>query len=1552
MGYVLPDGADAMLDLIGVGWPNVDEDDYRDMANDLRDFAEDVEDDAHAARLTITRLVSSGDSEALTALQGYWDKLDTRHMADLASAARLFATALDGAADVIAGRKAAAVGELVALAASIGIGLAAAPFTAGLSTLFSAGAIAATREVVRRLLREAMELAVAELVTALSEPAVQALESMATELVVEIAATGLGLQDEIDVGEVAQAGRDGFQEGAQSLNLASADGAPPSLGRAIGKLKIDDGEHDTAATSLTGVSTSVNGRTTGKLTNARTKQGKTRGKDELADAVNEFVDRGMSSLEKATKTVGDHFGGALPRGVRSINTLHGNNERDTKRRFDAFRIDEGRDGDGTRRGTDPAGPRPAPRADRPVPTRPDSLRTVKTDARTNGVAREDSAQCGDPIDIATGAMTLTQTDITLPGVLTLALHRTHIGTYRYGRHFGRSWASTLDERLHIDPDGSVVWAREDASSLLYPRTPQEGDDPLLPVEGHRLPLRRVTGVPGVAFAVTDPRTGITRSFAEPAAPLPQSLFDAPALCWLLSLTDAHGNEVEIVRDDRLAPTAVVHSGGYHVEIGTAPLHGDGPLRVTGIALRTPEGATPVTAYGYDDHGDLTTVTNSSGLPLRFTYDADSRVTSWTDRNDSTFRYVYDASGRVVETVGPDGSLSATLTYDTEARTTAYTDSLGHTTTYHLNRLGQVTTETDPAGHTTHQEWDRYDRLLSRTDPLGHTTTFTYDDAGNLTTVLRADGTTSTAAYNADNLPVEITAPDGTVWRHTYDAHRNRTSVTAPDGATTHFTHDPTGAPTTVTDALGHTQHAVNNAAGLPLTLTDAAGHTTTITRDAFGRPATVTDPLGAATRTEWTVEGRPARRIAPDGTTETWSWDGEGNCTSHTDPAGGTTSMEYGHFDKLRARTGPDGARYEFQYDTELRLTQVVNPNGLTWDYAYDATGRLTSETDFDSRTHTYTCDPAGRPATLVTPLGQRYTYTHDRLGRLLARNVDGVVTEYAYDTAGRLIRATTPTSALLREHDVRGRLLAESVDGRTIRYTYDLLGRRTSRTTPTGATTRYDHGPAGHRTRLDVHGHLLTFQHDPRGRELARTFGPTDQPVTLTTAFDLLGRPVEHTLSSPARVVRSRGYDYRADHHLVSTTDHLAGTTEHYTLDPVGRPLSVTADDWSETYAYDQAGNQTHAHWPDQAPHREARGERTYVGTRITTAGAVRYEHDAAGRTTLRQKPRPSRKPATWHYTWDAEDRLTTCTTPEGATWRYTYDPLGRRTGKQRLAPSGDITEEVLFTWDGSRLAEQLDTTTNTALTWEHEGHRPLTQIERRLEQATREEIDARFFAIVTDLVGAPTELVDESGHVHWHTRATLWGTTTWNRDATAYTPLRFPGQYADPETGLHYNHFRHYDPDTARYTTPDPLGLTPAPNPATYVHNPHTWIDPLGLAPECGGDRVPASRVLPSRNAAFRSAKRDLGIPNGRQPDELMMTSMTDRSGRQIMNPDGTPVLTREYVFTREEGDRVIIQDHSAGHYYGEGGVGDQGPHLNVRPFENPRTGKVPGTAQHYEY
>nr|MYU48500.1 type IV secretion protein Rhs [Streptomyces sp. SID7803] len=99
---------------------------------------------------------------------------------------------------------------------------------------------------------------------------------------------------------------------------------------------------------------------------------------------------------------------------------------------------------------------------------------------------------------------------------------------------------------------------------------------------------------------------------------------------------------------------------------------------------------------------------------------------------------------------------------------------------------------------------------------------------------------------------------------------------------------------------------------------------------------------------------------------------------------------------------------------------------------------------------------------------------------------------------------------------------------------------------------------------------------------------------------------------------------------------------------------------------------------------------------------------------------------------------------------------------------------------------------------------------------------------------------LVDETGRIAWRARATLWGgTTAWSRTSTTYTPPPLPpASTTTPESGLHYNVFRHYDPETGRYLTPDPLGLDPAPNPSAYVHNPHTWTDPLGLSPYKGGE------------------------------------------------------------------------------------------------------------------
>ncbi len=873
-------------------------------------------------------------------------------------------------------------------------------------------------------------------------------------------------------------------------------------------------------------------------------------------------------------------------------------------------------------------------------------------------------------------------------------------------------------------------------------------------------------------------------------------------------------------------------------------------------------------YGYDDAGNLITTTNSSGLPLRFTYDDHGRITSWTDTNNSSYTYVYDDDDRCTSQGGIAGHLRAQFTWgdpdpETGLRTNLFRNSQGQDSRYEVNERHQIVAETDPTGATIRTVRDAKHRILSTTDALGRTTHIDYDGEGRPTTVTLPDGSTATTSYNQFGLPLTTTGPDGTTWTHTYDAAGNLTSTTDPTGATTTYTHDPRGHVSSVTDALGNTTRLYCNEAGLPLTVTDPLGATTHYRRDAFGRTTSVTDPLGETTHMLWTVEGKLAARIDATGATEEWTYDGEGNRLTHTDAIGQTTRFEYSHFDLLTARTDPDGVRHEFTHDTELRLTQVTNPQGLTWNYGYDGAGRLISETDFDDRVLAYTHDAAGQLATRTNALGEVTTYTRDTLGRITEKNAAGLLTTYTHDSDGQLREAANPDATVTYTRDILGRVTAETVNGRTMTFTYDALGRRISRTTPTGHTTTYTYDAAGNRTAMDIAGHVLAFDHDAAGQELTRTIG---DHLQLTHTWDPTGRLTTQSLTtagtdrlqSPTRTARTpnpaaaeaqrvlhRGYTYRPDGNLIAIDDSHTGRRT-FDLDRAGRVTAVHATDWTEAYAYDEAGNQAHATWPDRHANPSARGSRAYTGTRITKAGAIRYEHDALGRVILRQKTRLSRKPDTWRYAWNSEDRLTTVITPDGATWRYLYDPFGRRIAKQRLADTSTVAEQTHFTWDSSTLAEQTANCSGAreaiTLAWDHKGLTPLTQTERKISVremagAPQEIIDQRFFAIVTDTVGTPIELVSDSGDVAWQSRPTLWGSTTWNSGATAYTPLRFPGQCFDPETQLHYNFHRFYDPAAGFYITSDPLGLRPAPNARTYVKNPLASSDPLGLSPCSNG-------------------------------------------------------------------------------------------------------------------
>ncbi|MEU6284135.1 DUF6531 domain-containing protein [Streptomyces sp. NPDC047028] len=1090
----------------------------------------------------------------------------------------------------------------------------------------------------------------------------------------------------------------------------------------------------------------------------------------------------------------------------------------------------------------------------------------------------------DPIDIATGTMFLPETDVTLPGSLPLAFTRRAASDYRCGWWFGPTWASTIDQRLEVDETG-LVFVTEDGLLLEFPH-PRDLQRPVLPLTGPRLELTRLDNG---GYRVEDPQTGIVHRFGLPR--------DGIAL--LERISDRNGATIDFDHADDGTPLALRHSGGYHLRLTVD----DG--RVTALCLvDAGQDGEQVTlrTYSYTD-ACLSAIANAAGRPMLLTYDDRHRITSWTDRNGRGYSYTYDAADRCVAEGGEAGHLTLTLDYDGTDRAwpgrriTSVTTHEGAVTKYVADDGCRIVAEIDPLGGTTRTTWDDHHRPTSMTDQLGMTTHCAYDDLGRLLSAGRPDGTTVRVVYGDMGGPVELVRPDEQVVRREYDSRGNCITIIKPGGAATRYTYDDAGHLSSVTDATGLVTRVQCDAAGLAECVIDPMGGVTRFTHDVFGRVTHITDPLGRATCMEWSTDGALLSRTGPDGAREKWTYDSEGNRTSHTDAAGGVTRFDYTHFNLLSARTSPDGVRYGFDYDPSLRLISVSRQDGRRWTYAYDIAGRLVAETDFDGRTQTYGHDGRGQVVLRTNALGEDVHISRDAFGRMVGKRANGRASSYTYDLNDRLVRAEGPDATVTLLRDPEGRVISETVNGRTSTFAYDLAGRPLSRTTPTGATSIWAYDERGNRARTQTADRTLRHAHDAAGQLLSVR---VDDVLSLDFLYDNAGRiSAQSVVTGGGHAVRNHSYHYRADGHLIGV-DGPDGPARTFELDQAGRTTGVQAEGWTESYAYGIDGAQTTADWPSRHPGHAAAGTRDHRSSRPTRAGATRYRYDDQGRLIWRQRTRLSRKPDSWRYTWDAEDRLVSVRTPDNTLWRYRYDPMGRRIAKERVsADETTVLERTDFTWDGTTLCEQLTTDGSqphaVAITWEHDGLRALSQFERILT-ASHEEIDARFLAIVTDLAGAPTELVDGDGRLAWQARSTLWGVTAWNRGSSAYTALRSPGQYFDHESGLHYNFHRYYDPETASYLSRDPLGLGPAPNPFLYFLDPLLSADPYGLYEIGKPDAASQAGNLPliaDKIAAHGDIKKR-GIPGVDDLDvpEHLEDMMTGSPGlRMRSTPSGTP-------------------------------------------------------------
>uniref|UniRef100_UPI002AB5F5AE RHS repeat-associated core domain-containing protein n=1 Tax=Burkholderia cepacia TaxID=292 RepID=UPI002AB5F5AE len=513
----------------------------------------------------------------------------------------------------------------------------------------------------------------------------------------------------------------------------------------------------------------------------------------------------------------------------------------------------------------------------------------------------------------------------------------------------------------------------------------------------------------------------------------------------------------------------------------------------------------------------------------------------------------------------------------------------------------------------------------------------------------------------------------------------------------------------------------------------------------------------------------------------------------------------------------------------------------------------------------------------------------------------------------------------------------------------------------------------------------LVSYERDDLHREVARLQG---NRLLQTQQWDALGRLSEQVLAHEAKGppgqtaggsrLLVRRYRYDASGQLTDINDTRRGQLA-YRYDPVGRLLEAQSRLGHETFAFDPASNLI-----DPAEQREAERQRMprikALDNLLKQYAGTHYQYDARGNQTKRWKNGQESR-----FTWDLFDRLTHYE-DERLQADYSYDALGRRLTKHSKAyyeerreagPHWNRAERVkrnrelqcgftLYGWDGDTLAweskiadEDGFGARTTHYVYEPGSFVPVAQAVRDdaielLDQPEygdyyRQDEDPLWGPpppappidglawYQCDHLGTPQELTDEQSEIAWAAEYRAWGVAQEvirkaSGKASVANPIRFQGQYHDHETGLHYNRYRYYDPNSGRFISKDPIGLQGGINVYQYAPNPIEWVDPLGLAGNRANRRAggilqdidtkggghaysrhgAGTTLAQQEHRAVTGISPDCPCPKRPRPsDSTRFLSNVDQldaiqRGRALMNANGTDAVTFNMGRTIGEGYR----------------------------------------------
>lgn len=549
------------------------------------------------------------------------------------------------------------------------------------------------------------------------------------------------------------------------------------------------------------------------------------------------------------------------------------------------------------------------------------------------------------------------------------------------------------------------------------------------------------------------------------------------------------------------------------------------------------------------------------------------------------------------------------------------------------------------------------RLSAVVDGLGNSYKYEYSSSGKLLKFIDKKGNQTLVSYDMSNRVSGITDAQNNSTKIEYRNNENKTRDV------------------TITDALGRKTYATFDAINLLINSTNAKNYREIYQNDSNYNVATVIPDVPENDYYFYRYSN---------------TYDSNDNLLTSVDPMNRTTTNEY--IDNVLINTtAADGKIYTYNYSKDGRrlLLSTKNPTGEELTYTYDSRGHIASTTSPKGETirTEYTID--GDAAYVVSAKQEKTEYGYNNIGQKISdKSPLGAITKYEYNSVGQLARVIDPS-------------------GLTVSYEYDANGNNIKEINPKGVAKQYEYDSLSRLVKvIDEAGAVTETKYDIVGNKI-KEIGASGKATVYE--YDELNQLTKQTdVSGKASLV-----EYDRNGNVAKVTDQNGGVTTQETnkngettkvTDPLG-VTNITYDSFGKVKNTSSTANAEQTSVEYDANNNVAKvissltGEQTVTYdqnnnpiTSTSPSAQVSASYDANGRVNqLKFNLKGVDQPITSGFNYDAEGKLVSVANANGNSMSLAYDKSGRVsliTDKY-----GAQTEKFAYKYDkGSNIIEAVN--------------------------------------------------------------------------------------------------------------------------------------------------------------------------------------------------------------------------------------------------------------------